>query len=225
MTEQEESRVSEDSQESIVPTFDNSEVPASSTSALSPEMIAELSKSVEFQRLVERTVQSTKDKRFSKLSKGETAMSEILATLKKEGATIPLEVERDYALKDYINQAVREASAPEDNGMSKGTPKVDGMFDALATIKSLGLDSNDAEVLKLLKGNYRNTDHFTAEARGLALKKTAKPEPSPASLPPLGGGSSSQVTNAEMVAQLAKLQKDPIGNRTQILELEKKLGW
>jgi hypothetical protein len=202
-----------------------------STSQLSPDAIAELSKALSpmIEDTVNRAVQSTKDKRFSKLDKVTRDM-EVLASLKEQGATIPPEVERDYQLRDYVTQQIdsRLASEPSDNGISQSAPKAAGQFDALTVIKSFGLDTGDAEVIKLMSGTYRNTDHFQAEAAKLAYTRASKPAPSAAGTPPLGGGNAqSSLSETEKEAKYIKLNelyKNPTKSAAEIKVLEKELG-
>jgi len=231
MNEQEETKVSEDTQDANLPKLEFSEKPVSPTSDLSPEQIEAFSSMLKpiIEEVVERTVQSTKDKRFSKLEEGKSVLKEVLATLKAQNVPIPKEVEREYELRDYVDkriEAMGGAPQPKDNGMSEDAAGVSGQFDALEILKQYGLDTANPDVTALFKvKNYRNVDHFEKEVAKLALKQAAKPTPSAGSVPPMSGGSSTQSDQGELVTQLAKAQKDPIGNKALIAELEKKLGW
>jgi hypothetical protein len=209
-------------------------VPVSPTS-LSPEQIAEVSKSLlpMIEDTIERKFKSTTDKRFSKLDKlekKEVVMTELLATLKSQGATIPAEVERQYAVNDYIDQRIAERMVPRptDNGMSAEVAKTEGQFDALSVLKTYGLESNDPLVPGLMSGRYKSVDHFELEVARAVAKKTAKPASSQASMPPLTGGvSSTSMTEVEKNAAYAKLNnlyKTPSASAVEIAELEKSLG-
>jgi hypothetical protein len=204
---------------------------ASPTSALSTPTIEELLDSPAFEDKINRMFKRTTDKRFSKLEKGEQTMTEVLAALKEQGATIPEAVEREYQLTDYINERISQAvPVPQGNGMPAAPAKVEGQFDSLAVINSFSLDTNDAEVRELLKGKYRNPDHFNAEAAKLALKKAGKPAPSASSSSPLdGGGTSTQgLSDAEKEVKASRLQvlfRAPTSNKVEIEKLKKELGW
>jgi hypothetical protein len=232
MNESEVAQVSGAVPDAGLPKPEFSEPTASSPSALSPTTIEELLSKLEpvLDDRIDRKFKSTTDKRFSKLEKGTQTMTEVLAALKTQGATIPPDVEREYALRDYVDQRVAQtAPIPSDNGMSQAPAKQDGQFDALSAIKSFGLDTNDAETLNLLKGKYRNPDHFSLEAAKLAIKKAGKPASSSSSLPPLGGGASQQaLSDADREVKSAKLQKlylTPTVNASEIASLKKELGY
>ena len=224
-----ETKVSEGQQDTELPSPEFSEAPVSPTSSLTPEAISELSKALTpiIEDTIDRKFKSTTDKRFSKLDKGNAVLTEVLANLKNQGVSIPKEVERDFALRNYIDErlAEREVSSQTGNGIPQSGVSATEQFDAFAVVNSLGLDTNDAEVRSLLSGKYRSTDKFEAEAAKLALRKAAKPTADATSAAPLAGGSSSQPDTAALTGQLAKLQKDPLKNKVQIAALEKQLGW
>ena len=212
------------------PTF-SEKSPASSISTFSSEQIATLSTALKpiIEDAVNRSVQSTKDKRFSKLEEGTSILKDVLTTLKGKGVEIPQEMERDIETREYIQRAVAEAVPLQASG---GTPNAgagaSGQFDALSVLKPLGLDSADPEVINLLKGQYRNPDHFQAEAARLAYTKAVKPAPSAAGAPPLGGGTGQHaLTEAEKepkYAKLTELYKTPTKSAKEIKSLEKELG-
>jgi hypothetical protein len=230
MSDNNENKVSEEGQDSGLPSPTFSDKPVSPTSALGPDAIAEISKALlpAIEEQIDRKFKSTTDKRFSKLEKGDKALGEILASLEKQGVQIPAEVKREYDIKDYINQRIeeaREVSQPVDNGMSATGTKSDGRFDALKTIKSLNLDVADPDTVALMKGTYHDAYHFEAEAAKLALRKATKPTAQGSGQPPLGGGNSSAPDMAALTSELQKLQKMPMQNAVRIKEIEKQLGW
>jgi hypothetical protein len=232
MAEPVKSTVSGESQDSGVPTPTFSENPASPTSGLSPEAVAELSKALlpQIEDVIDRKFKSTTDKRFSQLEKGKSALKDVLAELKAQGIEIPKDVERDYALRDYIDQAVSERTVPQkvDNGMSTQTAGATGQFDALSVVKTLNLETTDADVINLLKGSYQNHFQFEAEAAKLALRKLTKPAPSGAGSPPMmGGNGATELSDADKAAKFAKLDelyKTPTQKAAEIKVLEKELG-
>jgi hypothetical protein len=231
MTEPVESTVSGTGQEAGLPKPEFSEnQPASSTSSFPPEALAEISKQLasQIEDAVERKLKSTKDKRFAALEKERTSLTELLTSLKEQGATIPPEVERDYAQRDYLEQRLaqeREAFPTKDAGPSKVGTSAEGQFDHLAVIKELKLDTNSAEVRNLLSGHYRNPDHFKVEAQALALQQFIKPAASPSASAPIAGTPSAPKDESALLAELQQLQKTPLKDPKRMTEIEKALGW
>jgi hypothetical protein len=232
MTEQ-ENKVSGEGLDTSVPTLEFSDNPVSPTSTLTSEQIEAFSNALKpvIEEVVERKVRSSKDKRFQRLEDGNMVMTEVLATLRQQGATIPEAVEREYALKEHIDAAVAKgiASQQGDNGMSHVETKSNGQFDALELVKQYGLDPADEKVVALFKAkNYRSVDHFEKEVLKLAVSGAAKPTPSSSSSPVLlGGGGASQMSDGDKLVKFAKLgvlYKTPSKSAEEIKVLEKELG-
>jgi hypothetical protein len=193
------------------PTFQD-KVPASSPSALTPDQIKAFSDALKpvIEEVVERKVQSSKDKRFSTLERGESVMREVLATLKSQNVAIPRELEQELQLKDYIDQRLAGVAPAGDKSMSGAGANQSGNFNVVEELNSLGLSTNDQDVVKLAGGVYRNADHFRAEARLLALKK-AKPSSPSDTLSPAPVGS--PIVKPEAIELIGAYKKEVLANR------------
>jgi hypothetical protein len=214
MTEEIKNQVSgEPTQETGLPqpTFSDT-VPASSTSALSPEQIKAFSDALKpvIEEVVERKVQSAKDKRFSSLEKGESVMREVLATLKSQNVAIPKELEQELQIKDYIDQRLAGVAPTTDKSMSSAGANQTGGFNVVEELNQLGLSTNNPDVVKLVGGQYRNADHFRAEAAKLALK-LSKPFTPSDTVSPAPAGSS--VVAASATELIGTYKKEMLANR------------
>jgi hypothetical protein len=230
MSDEVKQQVSEEPKDNGVPTPKFSEAPASPTSSLTPDAVASLSAALKpvIEEAIDRKFKSTTDKRFSKLEKGEGVLREVLATLKEQGVNIPDSVARDYEIRDYIDQRLKEVvPQAKDSGVSALAASGVGQFDVISELKQRGLESTDPEVVTLLGGQYRNPDHFRAAAADLALRKAAKPTPSQSAAPVMQGSAGRPLSEVEKEMQYAKLKelyKTPTKSATEIARLEKELG-
>lgn len=108
----------------------------------------------------EKIAQSTKDRRFSEIEK-RLGISE----LEELGATIPDNVKLEYRLRELEAQKARVQEPIQGRVEQQNNEQV------AAVIKELNLDANSPETISLLRGTYRNLDHFQAEAAKLRLKQ------------------------------------------------------
>jgi hypothetical protein len=206
--------------------------PASSTSAFSPENISALSEALKpvIEDAVERKLQSTKDKRFSALEKGESAMKEVLATLKEQGVQLPPKLEQEFQIKEAVDAALKARGVtPEANkSMSAdGVGKQGDQFNVIAELNNYGLSTNDPDVVSLVGGRYQNPDQLRLAMANLALKK-AKPSTPSATLSaaPVGDAPKPD-TEKEMIGNYQKEMLAAQGRPEQVRQVMakyKKLG-
>jgi hypothetical protein len=212
------------------PTFSEQKA-VSSPSALTPEAIEAIAKGLSpmIEEQIERKLQSTKDKRFSTLEKGEGLMRETLALLKNNGVAIPKELEQELALKDYVDQRLQAVAPKADAGTSAPAQSQTGALNLVQMLAEFGLNANDPDVLKLAGGTYRNVDHLRAEAAALAINKLKTPSPSSTLAPAQKGmtpGTGLTDTDKESKSgRLRELYKQPSRYAGEIKALEKELGY
>ena len=226
MTEEtQEQKVSEEQKDKGLPQPQFSEEPVSPTSALTPESIAALSQALKpvIEDAVERKLQSTKDKRFSKLEQGESVMREVLATLKEQGVILPPALEQQFQMQDYIDKRLAERGVPPQADKSiSAEVGIDNGNVVQHVVNELKLDTSDPEVLALLGGKYRGYDHLRAEAALLVARKATKPTPSSASSPPLPGGTIMTPSEKELVAEYTKEMLAARGKRDVLKAIQAK---
>jgi hypothetical protein len=224
MTEETKEKVSEEAKgnDPLQVEF-SKEKPDSSTSALTPEQFSALSEQLApiIEDAVERRIKSTTDKRFSRLEKSESVAKEVLATLKAQGVAIPKELERDYELREYVDQRIEAATAGAGKSMSGTGVDSEGDFNVVEELKKLELDTNDVEVIAMVKDKkFRNPDHFRAEALALALRKAKTPPSDDTTNSPATGGSGkaklSDEKKEELGKQIVELQREPTTNAAKI---------
>ena len=187
------------------------------TSTVEPEVlarqVAELLKPD-----IEKAVQSTKDRRFDRL---ERSLSQ-LAELEAAGAVIPDSVKQEARIRDYVDSKLNSAPMAQE---SVREPK----FDAASVLKEVGLDGNNADVIRLLQGQYRNPDHFRAEAQSLRLRQLTPTPQSGGGAPamqeggPVGGIQESDEDKYKRIFGTPKSPFD-LGNLKKMLSEEDERG-
>mgnify|MGYP001176771704 CR=1 FL=1 len=226
MTEDIEKQVSGGGTEAGLPQPTFSESPASSPSALTPDQISAFSAGLKpiIEEIVERKVQSVKDKRFSLLEKGESSLTEALAQLKQQGVTIPPHIEQQFEVKAYVDRmlAERGVATAGDKSMSNAGANQTGNFNVVEELNMLGLSTNDADVVKLVGGQYRNADHFRAEAAKLALKKSRPSNPSDTLSPAPTGSPVVQPGATELIGAYKKEVMANRGKKDAIRAIKEK---
>lgn len=224
----EETKVSGETPETKLPQPKFSEPSASSTSApassnTQPFTEAQLA---QLEGIIEKRVQSVKDKRFSDLERSNSELSRVVADLKGRGVALPPDLETQYQVETLVKQELSRQQ-PVDKSMSSQ----EKAFDYMGVLKDYGLDTNDPEVLKLVGGTYTNEAHFTREAGLLAVRKAKASTPSSSTEPPVSSTvvpTPVALTDAEKSTLDLKLRgyyKQPIRFAKEIKELEKKLGY
>ena len=139
--------------------------------------------------VLEKKLQSMTDKRFSKVDK---ALG--LSELEEMGVQIPDHIKTEMRLRNLeqqsqpVQQPSRGSGAPQDS-------------DAVSqVIKDAGLDANQPEVISLLSGQYRNLDHFQAEAYKLKVRLANRPTSrTPDSAPAAQGGTGGVEKSVESI--------------------------
>lgn len=193
-----------------VPTF--SEKSADSQVSIDPQALAKQVAEL-LRPNFEKMAQSTKDKRIAKLEKAVGGLAELEAL----GVAIPPEVKLEMRLRDLEQSSV---STP----VSQGSGKVETQ-EWSKIIDEIGLDLKATETIEFLRGEYRNLDHFEAEANRLKRRLDSKPNPSLETSPTLSGRKPVEKNNDSLLAELQLLQKTPLKNPKRMAEIEEALGW
>jgi hypothetical protein len=209
-----------------LPTPEFSESGASSTSSGADEIVSKLLPQLE--QIIERKVQSTKDKRFSELEKVLGGRSKILAELESEGVTIPKEVRTQMQIRELEERLAGQSTQPApvvDNGLS--TQKA-AVTEAIAELKKYELDANDAGFIELLRGKYANRAEFDLKVSRYVVGKLAPQKPAnPADVvqPPARAGAQGSADVGDLQAELIKLAKSPSapGAMQRMAEIKKQL--
>jgi hypothetical protein len=182
------------------------------------------------EQMIEKKVQSTKDKRFSEIEKVLGGRGKILAELESDGVNISQEVRTKMELRELREQIAGQSAQPApavDNGLS--TQKA-AVTEAIATLNQYGLSSNDPAFIELLRGKYSSRDAFDKAVLGHVVGKLAPQKPpNPADVVQSPVTSPATVSDtASKIARLTELQKQPTKYRKEIAELAAELdkaGW
>jgi hypothetical protein len=210
-----------------LPTPEFSDQPgASSTSADADAIVSKLLPQLE--QLIERKVQSTKDKRISQIEKALGGRLDLLAELEEQGVSIPKDVRTEMQIRELqerINQPASEQPAPaRDTGLSH--PK-QAVTDAITELQKYELDTNDAAFIELLRGKYANREAFDLKVQQHIVSKL-KPQ-KPASIadvvqaPAKGGAAGNKEETSVLVDKLAQYQKFPSKYKAEIEATKKEL--
>ncbi|MDQ3007842.1 MAG: hypothetical protein M3R47_20990 [Chloroflexota bacterium] len=178
-----------------LPTPSFSSESASSPSDNADVIVGKLTPLIE--QLIERKVQSTKDKRFSELEKALGGRSKLLAELESEGVSIPKEVRSELRIRELEERLAEPTAQPvpvRDNGLSQQRAAV---TDAIAELKKYELDENDTGFIELLRGKYANRAEFDLKVSQHVVKKLSPQKPanpadlvqSPSTMKTAAGGS------------------------------------
>jgi len=146
----------DESQELPTPQFSNDVTSSTSTDA--DAIVSKLTPILE--QLVEKKVQSTKDKRISKIEKALGGRLDLLAELEGEGVEIPKDLRMQMQIRDLeerLTQPKEQPAQPRDVGTSSGQTAV---ADAIAALKENELDANDPAFIELLRGTYTSREAF-----------------------------------------------------------------
>jgi hypothetical protein len=166
---------SSQSGEAELPTPQFSEKGDSSTSSGADEIVSKLLPHLE--QIIERKVQSTKDKRFSEIEKALGGRSKVLAELEELGQPVSKEALGELRLRELEERLTQPTTQPaqvRDNGLSQQRAAT---TEAIAELNKYGLSSDDADFLALLRGTYPNRAAFDLEVSRHIVKKIAPPKP------------------------------------------------
>ena len=155
------------------PSFSEPDVSQKSTDA--DEIVSKLTPILE--QLVERKVQSTKDKRLSKIEKALGGRLDLLAELEEAGVEIPKETRTEMRLRELEEQRTQSSTQPAPVRVDGSTQQKAAVTEAIAELNKYGLSSDDADFLNLLRGQYSNRAAFDLEVQRHIVKKIAPPKP------------------------------------------------
>lgn len=161
--------------EQELPTPEFSETGASSTSSGADEIVSKLLPQLE--QIIERKVQSTKDKRISDIEKALGGRNKILAELESEGVNIPKEVRTQMQIRELEERLAQQPAQPAPASVDGSTQQKAAVSEAIAELNRYGLDPNDAGFIELLRGKYANRADFDLKVSRYVVGKLAPPKP------------------------------------------------
>lgn len=164
---------------------------------------------------LERRLQSQKDKRWSELERQYGDLGEIRHALEaaKEGST------EEGIILDILAQraAAQRPSDQPSSGFQPAPPAGNraqtARDEARDILRAAGIDENSPEVTELMRGTYRNADHFLAETYRFAQRRqgrAAQPASPAAVLAPGGGapgGSDQERLRAQYQSEKEKVRR------------------
>jgi hypothetical protein len=208
-----------------LPTPQFSEKGDSSTSGGADDIVSKLLPQLE--QIIERKVQSTKDKRISEIEKVLGGRSKILAELEEAGVPITKEVRAEMRIRELEERLNQPQSQPAPASVDGSTQQKAAVTEAIAKLSEYGLSSNDPAFIELLRGKYANRDAFDKAVLSHVVTKIAPPKPAnPADVvqSPARGGAQS-VDAGKLSAELNQLYKNPSapGAMQRIAEIGKQL--
>jgi hypothetical protein len=220
---------SDQSGEQELPTPSFSDQVTSSTSTGADEIVSKLLPQLE--QMIERKVQSQKDKRISEIEKVLGGRSKILAELEEAGVPITKEVRAEMRIRELEERLDQPSTQPTPASVDGSTQQRVAVTDAIAKLSEYGLSSNDPGFIELLRGKYANRDAFDKAVLGHVVTKLAPQKPAnPADVvqaPATAAASVNGDTGAK-IARLNELQRQPTKNREEIKKLAEELdkaGW
>jgi hypothetical protein len=143
--------------EQELPTPSFSDQSDSSTSSGADEIVSKLLPQLE--QIIERKVQSQKDKRFSEIEKALGGRSKLLAELEEAGVPITKEVRAEMRIRELeerLNQPQSQPVQARDDGSSQ---QKTATTEAIAELKEQGLEV-DADVIAIFRGQYKSRAEF-----------------------------------------------------------------
>lgn len=213
-------------QELPTPSFSESGASPTSTDAdaLVSKLIAQL------EPIIERKVQSQKDKRFSEMEKVLGGRSKILAELESEGVNISKEVRTQMEIRELREQIAQQTSRPAQERVDGSTSQRTATTEAIAALKDNGLTTDDPAVIDIFRGKYGSRAEFDLAVQKYINQKLRPLKPAnPADMVQSPATSQSSSSNtSQLIAELNEWQKTPSRYREQIkqrvAELDK-AGW
>lgn len=169
---------------------------------------------------LERTAQSTKDKRIAAIEK-KLGLGD-LAELEQMGATVPENVKLEYRLRNLEGGRTTEPAQTQSTP-SNGNGEALTALDVSEVIKEYQLDANDPQVLEKLRGTYRNRDHFQATMAKVALAQVNRQPPSPSGSSVLTSEAARTGDVSGKIERLAEYQKQPTKYKAEIAKLKGEL--
>lgn len=211
-----------------LPTPEFSEQATSSTSSGADEIVNKLLPHLE--QMIEKKVQSVKDKRFSEIEKVLGGRSKLLAELEEAGVPITKEVRAEMRIRELEERLTQPNNQPAQERVDGSTQTRTAATDAIAELKKYELSPNDPEFLALLRGKYQNRAEFDLAVSRHVVGKLAPQKPpnpadvvqSPATSP--STGKLSEAAADQKYAELGALLRSPTANATKIANLKKELN-
>jgi hypothetical protein len=162
-------------EEAELPTPSFSDSGASSTSTGADDIVSKLLPKLE--QMIERKVQSTKDKRISEIEKVLGGRSKILAELESDGVNIPQDVRTKMEIRELREQIAGQSPQPAQANVDGSTQQKAAVTEAIAKLSEFGLSSNDPAFIELLRGKYANRDAFDKAVLSHVVGKLAPQKP------------------------------------------------
>jgi hypothetical protein len=202
-----------------LPTPSFSSTGDSSTSTGADEIVSKLLPQLE--QIIERKVQSTKDKRISEIEKVLGGRSKILAELESEGVNIPKEVRTQMQIRELEERLAGQTAQPapvRDDGSSQTKAAVS---EAIAELKENGLTTDDPAFIEILRGKYASREAFDLKVQKYVNQKLRPPKPAnPADVvqSPARGGATEKSVEAltnEYISKMRAAPRGPSGEATR----------
>ena len=197
--------------------------PIESAPQQSQELL-EIKKALELTRSELKGLQSRQDKEQNEVQR---FMGEVKKRMAKgmslEEAEQAVTAENQAAQKDELLYKIAQkvgvldspsTPAPAGNGQGQ-------TVDVASTLSKYGLNENDPDVAAEL-ASERDVEKA---ALRVALKRSKQPTPDASASSSVTGNAPPVSNDGELVAELQKLQKDPVRNAKKIREVEAKLNW
>jgi hypothetical protein len=225
MATENQTESSQPGEEAELPTPSFSGTGDSSTSGGADEIVSKLLAQLE--PIIERKVQSTKDKRISEIEKVLGGRNKILAELESEGVTIPKEVRTQMQIRELEERLAGQSSQPAPASVDGSTQQKAAVTEAIAKLQQYGLDQNDPAFIELLRGRYANKTEFDNKVLGHVVSKLAPPKPANPADVVQGPArtSASGVDVGKLTAELNQLAANPTrpGAMVRMTEIKKQL--
>jgi hypothetical protein len=204
--------------EQELPTPSFSDQGDSSTSSGADEIVSKLLPQLE--QIIERKVQSQKDKRFSEIEKVLGGRSKLLAELESDGVSIPQEVRTKMEIRELRDQIAQQPAQPvqaRDDGSSQ---QKTATTEAIAELKEQGLEV-DADVIAIFRGQYKSRAEFDLAVQKHINRKLrpAKPaNPADVVQAPVRTGATEKSVDA-LTDEYKNKMRAARGNRTELSRL------
>lgn len=200
---------SSQSGEQELPTPSFSDNGGSSTSSGADEIVSKLLPQLE--QIIERKVQSTKDKRISEIEKVLGGRDKILAELEASGVEIPKDVRSELRMRDLEERLTQQTAQPASKRDDGSSTQRAAVTEAIAELNKYGLDSNDTDFIGLLRGNYKSRAEFDLAVSKHVVNKIAPPPPaSPAGMTQPAATSSGRVDTGKQISDEYEAAKSKI---------------
>jgi hypothetical protein len=205
--------------EQELPTPSFSDQATSSTSSGADDIVSKLLPQLE--QMIERKVQSVKDKRISEIEKALGGRSKILAELESEGVNIPKDVRTTMQIRELEERLAQQTAQPAQKVDDGSSTQKAAVQDAIAKLSEFGLSSNDPAFIELLRGKYANRDAFDKAVLGHVVGKLAPqkpPNPADVVQAPARAGATDKGVDA-LTDEYKKQVRAARGNRAEIARL------